>query len=103
MSVFIETNIGNVTIDVYVDDVPETSKNFLKLCALKYYNNVLFFNVQADFIAQTGDPTGTGQGGSSIYGYALRCFPWDSLLIRQFMMDFRMNSADCWKVRRSVL
>eukprot|EP01138_Halocafeteria_seosinensis_P007745 gb/GECG01007913.1/.p1 GENE.gb/GECG01007913.1/~~gb/GECG01007913.1/.p1 ORF type:complete len:544 (+),score=100.77 gb/GECG01007913.1/:1-1632(+) len=68
MSVLVETNIGNVTIDVFVDEVPVTAKNFLKLCALKYYNNVLFFNIQADFIAQTGDPTGTGKGGSSIYG-----------------------------------
>jgi peptidyl-prolyl cis-trans isomerase-like 4 len=38
---------------------------------VKYYNNNLFFNVQQNFIAQTGDPTGTGKGGSSVYGY--RC------------------------------
>ena len=45
-----------------------TTKNFLKLCKLKYYNNVLFYNVQQDFIAQTGDPTGTGRGGCSLNG-----------------------------------
>jgi cyclophilin family peptidyl-prolyl cis-trans isomerase len=37
-------------------------------CRIKYYNNSLFHNVQRDFIAQTGDPTGTGKGGDSIYG-----------------------------------
>lgn len=43
-------------------------KNFLKLCKLKYYNFSLFHHIQANFVAQTGDPTGTGSGGESIYG-----------------------------------
>jgi peptidyl-prolyl cis-trans isomerase-like 4 len=38
------------------------------LCKIKYYNNCLFYNVQRNFIAQTGDPTGTGKGGESIWG-----------------------------------
>lgn len=33
----------------------------------KAYNNCIFFNVQRDFIAQTGDPTNTGTGGESAY------------------------------------
>jgi len=37
---------------------------------IKYYNNCLFHNVQQNFIAQTGDPTGSGRGGDSIYGSA---------------------------------
>lgn len=36
---------------------------------IKYYNNCLIHNVQRNFIFQTGDPTGTGTGGNSIYGY----------------------------------
>lgn len=36
-------------------------------CRIKYYNNSLFHNVQRDFLAQTGDPTGTGKGGDSLY------------------------------------
>jgi len=43
-------------------------KNFLKLCKLKYYNFCLFHHVQSNFVAQTGDPTGTGSGGQSVYG-----------------------------------
>jgi peptidyl-prolyl cis-trans isomerase-like 4 len=35
---------------------------------MKYYNNCLFYNIQRDFLVQTGDPTNTGQGGDSIYG-----------------------------------
>lgn len=39
-----------------------------RLCKAKYYNNCLFFNVQTNFIAQTGDPTNTGRGGESVWG-----------------------------------
>lgn len=45
------------------------SKHHTTACRIKYYNNVLFHNVQQNFIAQSGDPTGTGTGGDSIYGY----------------------------------
>lgn len=41
---------------------------FIRLCKIKYYNNCLFYNVQRNFIAQTGDPTNTGKGGESVYG-----------------------------------
>lgn len=47
------------------------ARNFLKLCKLKYYNWNLFHSVQSNFIAQTGDPTGIGKGGESIYGIVL--------------------------------
>jgi cyclophilin family peptidyl-prolyl cis-trans isomerase len=39
-----------------------------RLCKLKYYNNCLFYNVQHNFIAQSGDPTNTGKGGESVWG-----------------------------------
>lgn len=68
MSVLLETSLGNITVDLFVDKCPNTCKNFLKLCKLKYYNGCLFFNVQRDFVAQCGDPTGTGKGGNSVYG-----------------------------------
>lgn len=67
MSVLIETSLGDIVIDVYVDDVPRTAQNFLSLCRTKYYNGVLFFNVQHGLLIQTGDPTGTGAGGESIF------------------------------------
>jgi peptidyl-prolyl cis-trans isomerase-like 4 len=45
-----------------------TCCNGLLSCRVKYYNNCIFHNVQRNFIAQTGDPTGTGKGGESVYG-----------------------------------
>lgn len=68
MSVIIETSKGDLVVDLYVDECPKAAVNFLKLCKIKYYNNCLFYNVQRNFIAQTGDPTGTGKGGESIWG-----------------------------------
>lgn len=67
MSVVIETTIGDVTIDLFVEERPITCKNFINLCKMKYYNYCTFHFIQRDFIAQTGDPTGTGTGGESVY------------------------------------
>eukprot|EP00898_Chlorokybus_atmophyticus_P001898 jgi/Chlat1/2709/Chrsp180S08755 len=69
MAVLLDTSVGDLVVDLFTDECPITTKNFLKLCKIKYYNNCLFHNVQKDFIAQTGDPTGTGKGGDSIYKF----------------------------------
>ncbi|KAM7495715.1 hypothetical protein LguiB_030324 [Lonicera macranthoides] len=69
MSVLIVTSLGDIVVDLHADLCPLTSKNFLKLCKIKYYNGCLFHTVQKDFTAQTGDPTGTGSGGDSIYKF----------------------------------
>ncbi|XP_012537834.1 peptidyl-prolyl cis-trans isomerase sig-7 [Monomorium pharaonis] len=71
MAVVVETTIGDFTVDLFTDERPQTTRNFLKLCKLKYYNWNLFHSVQTNFIAQTGDPTGTGKGGESVYGIVL--------------------------------
>ena len=68
MAVLLETSKGDMVIDLHVDACPRTCKNFLKLCKIKYYNDVLFHTVTKDFVVQTGDPTGTGKGGDSVYG-----------------------------------
>eukprot|EP00747_Dinoflagellata_sp_TGD_P111594 gnl/TRDRNA2_/TRDRNA2_171253_c0_seq17.p1 gnl/TRDRNA2_/TRDRNA2_171253_c0~~gnl/TRDRNA2_/TRDRNA2_171253_c0_seq17.p1 ORF type:complete len:349 (-),score=90.74 gnl/TRDRNA2_/TRDRNA2_171253_c0_seq17:398-1444(-) len=67
MAVLLETSLGDIVIDLKVDHAPKTCLNFLKLCKIKYYNNCLIHTVQKDFIAMTGDPTNTGQGGACIW------------------------------------
>jgi len=67
MAVVVETTLGTFTVDLYTETRPKLCKNFLKLCKVKFYHFCLFHNVQAGFLAQTGDPTGTGRGGESIY------------------------------------
>ena len=68
MSVLLETSVGDIVVDLYADERPRCSLNFLKLCKIKYYNFCLFHDVQRNFIVQTGDPSGTGDGGESIHG-----------------------------------
>lgn len=68
MSVLLETSLGDLVIDLFTQATPRTCENFLKLCKLKYYNNCLFYDVQKDYLVQTGDPSNTGAGGSSVWG-----------------------------------
>lgn len=68
MSVVIETTIGDITVDLFTAERPIACLNFMKLCKLKYYNYNLFHTIEQGFIAQTGDPTGAGDGGCSIWG-----------------------------------
>ena len=68
MAVLLETSLGDIVVDLFTSVRPKCSLNFLKLCKIKYYNFSLFHNVQKNFIAQSGDPEGSGKGGSSIWG-----------------------------------
>ncbi|CAH0400943.1 unnamed protein product [Chilo suppressalis] len=68
MAVVIETTLGDITVDLYLEQRPVTCLNFLKLCKMKYYNFNLFHTIRSGFIAQTGDPSGEGSGGQSIFG-----------------------------------
>jgi len=66
--VVLETSMGNLTIELYWDQAPKTCKNFWELAQREYYNGTIFHRIIANFMVQGGDPTGTGRGGSSIYG-----------------------------------
>lgn len=68
MSIVIETTIGDLTVDLFIQERPKACLNFLKLCKLKYYNYNLFHTIEHGFIAQTGDPTGAQSGGESVWG-----------------------------------
>ena len=59
----IETEKGNLVLELFAKDVPATVNNFVFLAREGYYDNTTFHRVIADFMAQGGDPTGTGAGG----------------------------------------
>ena len=61
----IETSKGDIFVELYPDVAPITVKNFKKLVSQGFYKNMIFHRVIKDFMIQTGDPTGTGNGGSS--------------------------------------
>eukprot|EP00998_Keelungia_sp_KM082_P009937 NODE_6130_length_656_cov_124.850662_g6107_i0.p1 GENE.NODE_6130_length_656_cov_124.850662_g6107_i0~~NODE_6130_length_656_cov_124.850662_g6107_i0.p1 ORF type:complete len:169 (-),score=22.22 NODE_6130_length_656_cov_124.850662_g6107_i0:70-576(-) len=68
MSVTLHTNLGDIKVEVFCDDVPKTAENFLALCASGKYNNTLFHRNIPGFMVQGGDPTNTGKGGECIWG-----------------------------------
>ena len=94
MSVTLHTNLGDVKIELYVDEAPLACSalffwwgwsgnhranpraaplavdvaNFLALCASGVYDNTKFHRNIPGFMIQGGDPTGTGKGGESIWG-----------------------------------
>ena len=64
----LETNYGNITINLY-SDMPVTSGNFKKLVESGFYDKVIFHRVIDGFMIQGGDPKGTGMGGP---GYTIK-------------------------------
>lgn len=61
---------GEVHIDFFEDEAPNTVANFEKLANDGFYNNLTFHRVIPGFVAQGGCPEGTGFGGP---GYTIKC------------------------------
>lgn len=57
------TNFGDVTVDLFEGEAPNTVNNFVFLANQGFYENVPIHRVLAGFVIQSGDPTGTGTGG----------------------------------------
>ncbi|KAH8662310.1 peptidyl-prolyl cis-trans isomerase-like 1 [Xylariales sp. PMI_506] len=67
-NVQLETSMGSIVVELYTTHAPKTCKNFAELTRRSYYDGVIVHRIIPDFMVQTGDPTGTGRGGTSIYG-----------------------------------
>lgn len=63
-------NGEKIIIELYEEAAPGTVANFEKLANEKFYDGVTFHRVIPGFVAQGGDPTGTGAGGP---GYSIKC------------------------------
>lgn len=63
-----ETSLGTITIQLYTDDAPELTKNFIELAKAKYYDGLTFHRIVPGFVIQGGDPSGDGTGGHSYKG-----------------------------------
>jgi cyclophilin family peptidyl-prolyl cis-trans isomerase len=64
----IETSMGTIEIELFSEQTPKTVKNFVGRAKKGAYDGLIFHRVIDEFMIQTGDPTGTGRGGESIYG-----------------------------------
>jgi len=65
--VILETNRGNISLELFPDIAPKATENFLGLVKQGYYDGGIFHRVITGFMIQGGDPTGTGRGGESIW------------------------------------
>jgi len=65
-----ETNKGDIVIELFENEAPNTTANIISLVEKGFYDGVVFHRVLPGFMAQGGDPTGTGGGGP---GYNIRC------------------------------
>ncbi|XP_047491584.1 spliceosome-associated protein CWC27 homolog [Penaeus chinensis] len=70
--VLMVTSAGDFDIELWSREAPKACRNFVQLCLESYYNGTIFHRVIPGFIVQGGDPTGTGEGGESIYGKPFR-------------------------------
>jgi cyclophilin family peptidyl-prolyl cis-trans isomerase len=59
----LKTDLGDITIQLFADKTPITVNNFVFLSRQGFYDGTIFHRVITDFMAQGGDPTGTGSGG----------------------------------------
>ncbi len=68
------TDKGDFVVTLHADKVPRTVNNFVFLARQGFYNGTIFHRVIVDFMAQAGDPTGTGRGGPG-YQFKDEFFP----------------------------
>lgn len=59
----ISTDKGDIVLELFANKTPKTVNNFVFLAGEGFYDNITFHRVINDFMAQGGDPTGTGRGG----------------------------------------
>lgn len=62
-SAVLETEKGDITVRLFAEESPITVNNFVNLARDGFYDGLTFHRVVEDFMAQGGDPTGTGAGG----------------------------------------
>ncbi|RPI32883.1 MAG: peptidylprolyl isomerase [Chloroflexota bacterium] len=59
----LNTEKGDIKVALFADKAPKTVNNFVFLARQGFYDGTIFHRVIADFMAQAGDPTGSGRGG----------------------------------------
>jgi peptidylprolyl isomerase len=65
--VVLETNAGDIELELFPKAAPKAVENFIGLVKRGYYDGVTFHRIIKGFMIQGGDPTGTGRGGESIW------------------------------------
>ncbi len=103
--VMIETNKGNIKLELFTNDAPKTVENFIKLANEKFYDGTKFHRVISDFMIQGGDPlskdddpANDGTGGPG-YSFEDEIDPWD-LGVREDLI--RLYESQGYKYDRGL-
>ena len=70
--VVFQTSVGPIDVELWSKEAPKACRNFIQLALEGYYDRTTFHRVIPGFMAQGGDPTGTGEGGDSVWGKYFR-------------------------------
>ena len=70
--VIFHTTYGAIDVELWSKEAPRACRNFVQLALEGYYDRTCFHRVIPGFMAQGGDPTGTGEGGDSVWGRPFR-------------------------------
>jgi hypothetical protein len=88
-AVYLDTDRGTIQIELAVLDAPLTAENFVTLARKGYFDGLSVHRVVPDFVIQTGDPRGDGEGGP---GYTIR----DELSERPYLRGTVGMALDLW-------
>lgn len=66
--VLLKTTYGEIEVELWSKEAPLACRNFVQHCLDGYYDSCSFFRIIPGFMAQTGDPENSGDGGESIWG-----------------------------------
>lgn len=89
--VLIETDLGSIKIELLPDVAPNTVANFKVLTSNGYYDGIIFHRVLPGFMAQGGDPAGTGTSGP---GYSIKAEFNDTKHVRGTVAMARTSDPD---------
>jgi cyclophilin family peptidyl-prolyl cis-trans isomerase len=87
----LETSKGNIVLELFENQAPQTVGNFVSLVESGFYNGIKFHRVLDGFMAQAGCPEGTGSGGP---GYSIYCECYKSDFRRHFAGSLSMAKTD---------
>lgn len=87
----IQTNLGDITVDLYEGETPLTVNNFVFLSSENFYDGLTFHRVIGNFVLQGGDPRGDGTGGP---GYTFEDEIVSSLTFKPFVLAMANSGPD---------
>jgi cyclophilin family peptidyl-prolyl cis-trans isomerase/HEAT repeat protein len=86
---FIDTDRGTIGIELAANEAPLTTEHFVTLARRGFFNGLSFHRVVPDFVVQTGDPRGDGEGGP---GYTVR----DEVSMRPYLRGTLGVALEPW-------